>query len=321
VLHSFNGTNGATPRAELLQASDGWLYGTTEKGGTSDGGTVFRIQPDGHGFTVLRNLGPSLAPLVEGRDGLLYGSTPAGPFKMSKDGSYFSGAPGLPSLAPLLVASNGLIYGTTPWVGPAFTDKGKVFCGTPSGVVVLHAFTGPDGCHPGNAGVVEGPDGLLYGTTVRGGTHDLGVLYRLRKDGAKFKVLHHFRGFPNDGQLPTAGVVLNRRGDAFYATARGDESRDSGIIFRYGHHLGMGRGSGAAAIAGAGSRGVKDGSGLGLNVKLTGIPGLTYQLQRSTDLLHWTNLWSRVLPESLLIDYEDPDPPPDAAFYRANLVR
>ena len=117
MLHSFNGTNGATPRAELLQASDGWLYGTTEKGGTSDGGTVFRIQPDGHGFTVLRNLGPSLAPLVEGRDGLLYGSTPAGPFKMSKDGTYSSGAPGLPSWSPLLVASNGLIYGTTPWVG------------------------------------------------------------------------------------------------------------------------------------------------------------------------------------------------------------
>jgi uncharacterized repeat protein (TIGR03803 family) len=40
---SFNGTNGAFPRAGLMQASDGSLYGTTTYGGSSDNGTIFKL--------------------------------------------------------------------------------------------------------------------------------------------------------------------------------------------------------------------------------------------------------------------------------------
>ncbi|HZT42941.1 MAG TPA: choice-of-anchor tandem repeat GloVer-containing protein [Chthonomonadaceae bacterium] len=45
VLHSFNGTDGSLPDSrELLQASDGNLYGTTYSGGANSDGTVFRYQ-------------------------------------------------------------------------------------------------------------------------------------------------------------------------------------------------------------------------------------------------------------------------------------
>ena len=326
VLHSFTGSDGATPRAEVLQASDGWLYGTTEKGGVSDGGTVFRMRTNGSDFAVLHHFTGAFgffpqAPLVEGKDGLLYGSTPYGLFKMSKDGTYIAGAPGLGSWAPVTIASNGLIYGTAPWIWPGSTEKGKVFCGTPGGVVVLHNFTGPDGCHPGNAPVIEGPDGRLYGTTVRGGANDLGVLYRLEKNGTRFKVLHHFRGPPHDGQLPMSGLTLNQKRDGLYGTARGDEDADRGIVFRYGHSLSMGVGHGASGGSPGPSGGPKDLSDLRVTLQLSGIPDLAYRLQRSTNLIHWTNLWSGVMPESLLVEYEDPAPPPAAAFYRLNLVR
>lgn len=46
VLHSFAGgtTDGEQPTGSLIQASDGYLYGTSSYGGTSNGGTVFKIQ-------------------------------------------------------------------------------------------------------------------------------------------------------------------------------------------------------------------------------------------------------------------------------------
>jgi uncharacterized repeat protein (TIGR03803 family) len=43
TLISFNGTNGASPQAGLLQSADGNFYGTTANGGTNGYGTVFRL--------------------------------------------------------------------------------------------------------------------------------------------------------------------------------------------------------------------------------------------------------------------------------------
>jgi uncharacterized repeat protein (TIGR03803 family) len=48
VLHTFlfflrGGSDGAGPKAGLIQASDGSLYGTTQQGGTTNSGIIFRI--------------------------------------------------------------------------------------------------------------------------------------------------------------------------------------------------------------------------------------------------------------------------------------
>ncbi len=46
VLHSFQGgADGANPVAALIQGSNGDLYGTTEYGGASGEGTVFKVVP------------------------------------------------------------------------------------------------------------------------------------------------------------------------------------------------------------------------------------------------------------------------------------
>jgi hypothetical protein len=45
VLHSFTGgTNGARPRAGLILAPDGTLYGTTAQGGGENSGVVFQLR-------------------------------------------------------------------------------------------------------------------------------------------------------------------------------------------------------------------------------------------------------------------------------------
>ena len=54
------------------------------------------------------------------------------------------------------------------------------------------------------APLVQGADGLLYGTASRGGTADQGTVFRLDPDGGNFLVLHRFNGPPNDGARPIA---------------------------------------------------------------------------------------------------------------------
>ena len=47
TLHSFNGTDGTSPVAGLVLASDGNFYGGTDVGGTHNVGTIFKITSTG----------------------------------------------------------------------------------------------------------------------------------------------------------------------------------------------------------------------------------------------------------------------------------
>jgi uncharacterized repeat protein (TIGR03803 family) len=143
----------------LLRGTSGTLFGATFGDSVSDGGTLFKVNEDGTGYSVLHSfsgispdgLGPEA--LVEGSDGELYGTTGEGGasasgtvFKLDKDGSGYSR---------------------------------------------LHDFgaTNDDGWSPA-AGLVEGSDGAFYGTTESGGTHFGGTVFRLNKDGTGYAVLH-----------------------------------------------------------------------------------------------------------------------------------
>jgi uncharacterized repeat protein (TIGR03803 family) len=85
VLHSFagGGSDGATPLAPLVLDAAGNLYGTTQIGGSSNSGTIFKLDPSGH-FTVLHSFAggmdgsaPSAGLVVDGA-GNIYGATPSG---------------------------------------------------------------------------------------------------------------------------------------------------------------------------------------------------------------------------------------------------
>jgi uncharacterized repeat protein (TIGR03803 family) len=54
TLATFNGTNGASPLAGLIADGDGNLFGTTFRGGTYGGGTVFEVT--GAGFVVFTGM-------------------------------------------------------------------------------------------------------------------------------------------------------------------------------------------------------------------------------------------------------------------------
>lgn len=86
VVYSFAGGtgDGSVPGASLLLASDGNFYGTTEGGGSSGDGTVFKITPAGVETVIYSFTGGSSdgatpkAALIQGSDGNLYGTTSAG---------------------------------------------------------------------------------------------------------------------------------------------------------------------------------------------------------------------------------------------------
>ncbi|MGA7220402.1 MAG: choice-of-anchor tandem repeat GloVer-containing protein [Candidatus Sulfotelmatobacter sp.] len=199
VLHSFGGADGSGPEAGLVLAADGNFYGTTSSGGAnsscpgSDCGTVFKISPSGslttlHTFDGTDGFGP-LAPLVQGADGSLYGTTVYGGtgdcdgescgtvFKITTGGEFNSlhsfqfTDGGLPT-SPLVQAANGAFYGTTYEGG----EVGRVCsggCGTifkiSSGgtFATVHKFHFSDGSVI-YAGLVQGTDQNLYGESIEG---------------------------------------------------------------------------------------------------------------------------------------------------------
>jgi uncharacterized repeat protein (TIGR03803 family) len=206
TLHEFAGypTDGGEPYGQLIQATDGNFYGTTYEGGVticpsySPGcGTVFKITPGGT-LTTLHTFvgypaGDGAEPfggLVQGSNGTFYGTTADGGanqegtvFSITSKGTLailhsFAGGDGLQPSAGLIQATDGNFYGTT-YGGGAF-GYGTVFKITPGGTLTtLHSFSdGTDGEFP-SGGLVQATNGILYGTTVLGGTSGGGTIFSL----------------------------------------------------------------------------------------------------------------------------------------------
>ena len=94
TLHWFSGTDGERP-VSLIQASDFLFYGTTEFGGASNLGTVFRLDGNGDSFMTLHEFvgtdGIWPNSLIQASDGLFYGTTYSGGFYPIQSGTIFAG--------------------------------------------------------------------------------------------------------------------------------------------------------------------------------------------------------------------------------------
>jgi YVTN family beta-propeller protein/uncharacterized repeat protein (TIGR03803 family) len=207
TLYSFCSQDGCTdgiePEAGLVQGTDGNFYGTTSSGGVNDDGTVFRITPSGTLTTLwsfcsedgcIDGVEPE-AGLVQGTDGNFYGTTTFGGangagtvFELTPGGQLttlysFCSQPGCTdgeqSIAGL-VQSGGNFYGTTGYGGA--NGAGTVFEVTPGGqFTTLYSFCSQPGCADGNypAGSLLQANGILYGTTLYGGSRLDGTIFSL----------------------------------------------------------------------------------------------------------------------------------------------
>jgi len=99
---NINALYGAHPKGSLMSGSDGKLYGMAMAGGSSWGGTVFKINTNGTGFSVIYNFNnttgyfPAGSLVEDVNTGFLFGMTELGGtsnfgtvFKIKKDGTSF----------------------------------------------------------------------------------------------------------------------------------------------------------------------------------------------------------------------------------------
>jgi uncharacterized repeat protein (TIGR03803 family) len=195
VLHSFAGgtDDGAAPASDLTDVN-GVLYGTTKNGGVNGQGTVFTIATSGaervlHKFADGGD-GKYPAAGLTNVDGQLYGTTASGGragrgtvFEIAPSGtekilhSFGGGNDGTSPTAPLTGVA-GVLYGTTFAGGVAFRT-GTVFRITAAGEenTIYRFVGGSDGLGP-SAGLAS-MNGVLYGTTFKGGANNAGTVFSL----------------------------------------------------------------------------------------------------------------------------------------------
>ncbi len=154
LLYSFtNGIDGSHPTASLIQGTDGCFYGTAERGGTNNHGTIFQITSNG-----------VFNPLY----------------------SFTGGADGSAPESALIEVAAGEFYGTASSGGTA--GYGTVYeLNTqikPAQFILLYTFTnGLDGAMPTSA-LVSAGGGVFYGTATSGGASSNGSVFELTSAGA-----------------------------------------------------------------------------------------------------------------------------------------
>jgi len=194
VLHQFKGSDGANPDQILTVDSNGYLYGATRTGGSSNVGVIYQLFQLPHStiyeFDVLHDF-------TGGADGA-YPLTPT-----ITIGSFFYG-----------VAGGGGEFGK----GTAF----ELFS-TPYGpwnFQLLYAFSDAGGYAPEsplNYGLSSG----FYGLSSGGGDFGLGTLYELTSPLGRHWIegaVYSFTGNA-DGELPSGPLTVGISGD-FYATTK-----------------------------------------------------------------------------------------------------
>jgi uncharacterized repeat protein (TIGR03803 family) len=190
-------------------------------------------------------------------------------------------------LSPDGDCTNGDLYGTTLFGGVnnacGFPGCGTVFKITREGVLTtIYSFCSQPGCVDGAlpyAGLTQGTDGNLYGTTWQGGNGNeacyegCGTVFRISREGA-LTTLYSFCSQPGcmDGSSPQAGLVQATDGN-FYGTTYDGGTDGEGTVFS----LSMGLGPFVTFVHSAGKVGQTGGIlGQGLtgttSVMLNGIP-------------------------------------------------
>jgi uncharacterized repeat protein (TIGR03803 family) len=251
-LLDFTGTsNGRWPNGSLI--SDGtFLYGVTEFGGTNEKGVLFKIKPDGTGFSKLIDF-DGFAGAVDGSrptgslifDGIfLYGMTYNGGindrgilFKIKTDGTGyaklldFTVANGSNPSFGSLISDGTFLYGVTCHGGPS--GEGTLFKIKPDGTgfATMHDFVGnPNGTHPYAALISDGT--FLYGMTSGGGTssnNSFGIIFKIKQDGTGFAKLFDFESLTS-GSHPFGALISD--GTFLYGMTQVGGQNNKGTLFK-----------------------------------------------------------------------------------------
>jgi uncharacterized repeat protein (TIGR03803 family) len=261
VLYNFTGgADGYEPEATLLwDKATGIFYGTTALGGSGGCGTVFQLAPSGGSWvekTLYRFAGgadgcsPERSLHFGRRSGVLYGSTQRGGnanrgtvFALTeRTGTWkedviysFNGGSDGSQPADIAVDTDGTIFGLAEAGGAL--KHGTIFQLSQVNHIwhesVIYNFRGgADGQRPIGLHLNQ-IDGILYGTTEKGGSFGQGTVFSLTPSGASWveTILHSF-GAAGDGAQPGARVTQDNGKGVLYGTTTYGGQFDSGTIYQ-----------------------------------------------------------------------------------------
>ena len=242
VIHKFTGgkENGTDPAGPLAMNRKGRLYGATQKGGKYNAGTVYSMAADGSDFSILyhfvggRNHPESPNSIRLGTDGFLYGayggflSHEKGIFRLNIKGEDFlvlqksEGAQGVHISLECEDADN--LYGIIRPTGSVASPTTRMFRIDKKTHESTYVYANERGSPPVGS-FTDGGDGWFYG--MQSGN----AVFRLKKDGSRYQVLHEFLGAPLDGDYPNCKPVIGRDNFLYGTTSFGGE-HNKGVLYR-----------------------------------------------------------------------------------------
>ncbi|MGZ4034926.1 MAG: choice-of-anchor tandem repeat GloVer-containing protein [Bacteroidia bacterium] len=248
-LLDFTFASGGQPFGSLI--SDGtFLYGMTQDGGAGPCfggcGTLFKIKPDGTGYSKLLNFTDTTGAEPQGSlfsDGIfLYGMTRSGGinhkgvlFKIKHDGTGysklidFSGAVNGSAACGSLFSDGTFLYGMTQFGGA--NNYGTIFKIMPNGTGYskLYDFDSINGSLPTGSLIFDGT--FLYGTTYQGGTNNTGALFKIKPDGTAYSKLFDFDPQSGlSGSYPHGDLIFD--GTFLYGMTFLGGGNHFGVVFR-----------------------------------------------------------------------------------------
>lgn len=261
-LHLFDaGTaDGSQPHSCFLVVGSK-LFGMTAAGGTDNGGTIFSINSDGSGFTILYSFSQATGSAPHGRltlatDGkTLLGMTRQGGASSDKKhplglGVIFSFDPSSATYTVLhnltggsndgattehgfLISVGDSVFGMTKNGGAK--DKGVIFSMKETGdnFQLLHTFDGISGDGSEPYGSLAHSNGSLYGMTRKGGNSDDGTIFRIKIDGSEYQILASFNK-ETTGAHPIDNVVVSEDGKTLYGQTQAGGVNDPALVYQYG---------------------------------------------------------------------------------------
>jgi uncharacterized repeat protein (TIGR03803 family) len=199
TIYIFKGGADAANPVSGLVGKNGVLYGSTINGGEVGAGAIYQLVKGKEGWTesviysFVEQYGWEPNSVIVAPDGALFGTT----------------------IKACCIEQSGVVFSVTP----------PVETGDPWGETLITDFP------PGNlyssvdpVGLVQGPNGVLFGATASGGTYGLGSLFELTPptSGTAWTLTELWSlGSGSDGVNPGSAPVLDSAGALYGTTERG----------------------------------------------------------------------------------------------------